>query len=95
MGPIAHWWPGGGNQPVQTRPESEADGGVDVAAGDVTNGINHGQQGEAEGDRNTKEAQAKGVGGGSVIGKDSGKNRAAAATEHQPEGAEEFGEETS
>ena len=72
-------------------PEAEGDGGVDVAAGNMTNGVNHGQQGETKGERNAKESKTQRV-VGVVVGEGGGKNGGAATTKDQPKRAKQLGE---
>ena len=65
------------------RPQAEGNGRVDVTARDGADGIGHGEQGEAEGERDTDKADA---GFGEVAGQD----RASAPAEDEPEGSDEF-----
>jgi hypothetical protein len=60
-----------------------------VAAGHVTHGIGHGQDGEAEGQRDTDEADTE----REILGADEvgGEHGAAATAEDEPEGAKELG----
>ena len=80
-----------GTGELASRPEPEGHGGVDVASGDVTDRVGGSQQGETEGEGNAEEAEAKRVGGGVVIGEHGSQHGTAAATEHEPEGTDEFG----
>ena len=68
-------------------PQTDGHRGIEVAAGDVADGIGHGQHRQAEGQRHAREPDAQ-------FRKAGGEHRAAAATEHQPERAEELGAET-
>ena len=65
------------------RPEADGDSRVDVTPGDRTDGVGHGQQGEAEGERHAHEADAG-------VGEVAGQDRASAPAEDEPEGSEEF-----
>jgi hypothetical protein len=67
--------------------EPERDGGVEVASGNVADGIRHGQDGEAESERDSDEADAK-------TGKSGCENGSAASAKDEPCGSKEFGEET-
>ena len=71
--------------------EADGDGRVQVAAGDVADGVGHGQHGEAEGERDADEADAE------VRGPPRQEARrehgAAAAAEDEPERADELGDE--
>ena len=60
--------------------------GVQMAAGDVADGIGHGQYRKAEGQRDTEQADTD-------IRKGRREHGAAAAAEDEPEGADEFGDE--
>ena len=66
-----------------TRPpatQADRDRGVEVSAGDVADGIGHGDHGEAEGQRDADQTDAD-------LGKRGRQHGAAATTEHQPERA--------
>ena len=63
--------------------QADRDRRVDVAPGDVADGESHGEQGESEGQRDPGEADAE-------PGISSRQYRGAAASEDQPEGAEQF-----
>ena len=67
------------------RPMREADGdrGVEVPARDVTHGVGHRQDGEAEREGDAVEADV-----------DAGEDGGATAAEHEQEGAEELGGDT-
>ena len=65
--------------------EADGDGGIEMAAGDVADGVSHGEDGESDGEGDADEADAEGGEGG---GGDGGAN----AGEDQPEGADELGE---
>src|SRR3546814_2758008 len=76
-----------GNVPrrkASARPKADRDGGVEMPARDVADGIGHGEDGEAEGQRNANESDPK-------LRECSGQNRAAAATEYKPECPEKLG----
>src|SRR5580698_106565 len=64
--------------------EAEGDSGVQVAAGDVADGVAHGEHGEAEGEGNADESDTEG-------GEASGEDGSAASAKDQPCGAEELG----
>ena len=64
--------------------EAERDRRVEVAAGDRADGVGHGEHGQAEGERDAGEADAE-------LGEAGGEHGAAAAAEHEPEGAECLG----
>ena len=74
--------------------QSDGDRRIQVAARDVADGVGHGHHGEAEGERNADEADAE-VDGGVTdrTGEVRREDRAAAATEDEPERAEDLGEE--
>lgn len=76
-------------EPAAGSPDTQGDGGVKVAAGEVAQGVGAGEYSQTEGKRYTHVAHAHGepIGGGSGCGKDSG----ATATKDKPEGAEELG----
>ena len=65
--------------------EPECDGRVEVAAGDMANGVGHGQNAEAKGERHPKKADAD-------LWKSSRDDRAAATCERQPECADSLGQ---
>lgn len=65
--------------------ETDADGGVEVAAGDVADGVDAGHHGEAEGERDAEEADSERVAG---VGEGGGEDRGADAAGDQEEGAE-------
>ena len=69
---------------------AERDGRVEVAAGDVADGVGHGQDGQTEGQGDTDEADAEldVVGGVDDLGGEHGR---AGAAEDEPEGAESLG----
>jgi hypothetical protein len=58
-----------------------------MTAGDVGEGIGHGQEAQAEGKRDTDQTDTQ-------FRKRSSEHGTAAAAEHEPEGAEEFGRQT-
>ena len=64
--------------------EAERDGRVEVAARDRADGVGHGQDRQAEGERDAGEADAE-------LGKAGGEHGAAAAAEDEPEGADGLG----
>jgi hypothetical protein len=71
--------------------EAYSDCGIEVAAGDVADGVGHSHYGEAEGQGDADKADAE-VDWSRVRAEEmSGKHRAAAAAENEPEGAEELG----
>src|SRR5215831_6238506 len=78
----------------KTFPNVQANGdrGVQVTAGNMTNGIGHGQHGETEGQGYSVEPDTK-VGGGCDTGEGYGKSCTTTATEDEPEGTNEFGDE--
>ena len=63
-----------------------------MAAGDVADGVRHSQDGQTEGERDADEANAE-TGVGAVRHVLRGEDRAAAAAEDEPEGAEGLGTE--
>lgn len=65
--------------------EADADGGVEVAAGDVADSVDAGHHGEAEGEGDTEEAHSERVAG---VGEGGGEHRGADAPGDQEEGAE-------
>jgi hypothetical protein len=67
--------------------QAQADGGIQVTTGNVSDGIHHGQHGEAEGQGNASESDAK---RGEACGDDS----CAASAEYQPESSKELREGT-
>ncbi len=58
--------------------QAERDGGIDMATGDVTDGVGHGQQGQSKGEGDAQKADACGREG-------CGEERGSAAPEDQPE----------
>ena len=75
--------------PGEASPGSEPDryGGIEVAARHAAHGIDHGEDGEAEGERDADEADPE-------LRKGCGQDRAAASAQHQPGGSQKFGIET-
>ena len=72
--------------------QPDGDRRIEVAAGDVADGVGHGQHREAEGERDTDEADAQADGGLADPRYETRReDRAAAAAEDEPEGAEELG----
>ena len=76
------------------RGQGDADGRVEVPAGDVADAVDHDQHGEAEGQRDTEEADAE-AGVLTVLDEVGREHRRAAAAEHQHVGAEELRYESS
>src|SRR5215510_15174532 len=72
--------------------QTNGDRGVQVTAGNMTNGIGHGQHGKTEGQGYSVEPDTK-VGGGCDTGEGYGKSCTTTATEDEPEGTNEFGDE--
>lgn len=72
--------------------QTERDGGVEVAAGDVTDGVGHREDGQTESERDADEADAQTavLAVDEVLGRE---DRGATATEDEPEGAEGLGTE--
>ncbi len=68
--------------------QADAHRRIQVAAGDMADRIGHGQDSEAERERNAHEADTQTV---DRAGEASGEDGAAAASEHEPEGAEQLG----
>jgi hypothetical protein len=64
-------------------PQSYGDRGIEVAAGDVSHGISHGQHGQAEGECDPKEPDAERW----IAGRE---HRTSASAKGQPEGSEEL-----
>ena len=71
-------------------PQADGDGGVEVPARDVADGVGHGEHGETERERHTEEAEPERVGVAAELG---GQHGGTAAAEHQPERADRFGDE--
>ena len=67
--------------------KAQRDGRVEVATGDMSHGVGHGQDGQAERQRHAEKADAD-------LGKGSGEDGRAATTEHQPERAEALGRQS-
>src|ERR1700690_750461 len=65
--------------------QAQAHGGIQVAAGDVSDGEGHGEDGEAESEGDAGESDAEG-------GKSGGEDGGAASAEDEPESSEEFRE---
>lgn len=77
--------------PLEATPsgQTEGDGRVEVPTGDVPDGVDHRQHGQAEGEGDTDEADAQ-PGVLAVAQVLRGEDRTAAAAEDEPEGAEEL-----
>src|SRR5262245_17126397 len=78
----------------KTSPDVQTNGDrwVQVTAGNMTNGIGHGQHGKTEGQGYSVEPDTK-IGGGCETGEGYGKSCTTTATEDKPEGTNEFGDE--
>ena len=63
-----------------------------LETGDGADGVGHGQKGEAKGQGNSEKAQAQGVGGRVVIGEHRRQHGTATTPQHEPEGADQFGQ---
>ena len=72
------------NRKPASHGKAQRDGRVEVATGNMSDGIGHGQDGEAESQRDTEKADPD-------LRKGSGEDGRAATTEHQPERAETLG----
>src|SRR3546814_1905940 len=70
---------------ASARPQANGDRRIEMAAGNMTDRIDHGHHRQAKGQRNAEEADPQ-------IGKARRDHRAAAAAENQPEGADELGQ---
>lgn len=70
--------------------EPHRDSRIEMAAGDVSDGVGHGQNGETEGKRDTDKADAE---LGAVRKEHGREDCATAAAEDQPEGAKELGDQ--
>ncbi len=71
-----------------TGPQADADRRIEVRAGDMAERIGAGHHGQAEGERHAEEPDAQRIAVTAELG---GQHRTAAATQNQPERAEEFG----
>jgi len=72
-------------------PQAETDRRIEVRAGDVPERIRAGQHGQAERQRHAMETDPQWIAVTAELGR---QHRAAAAAQHQPEGAEELGRQS-